>query len=455
MGRRSTSSFRRGTALRVALATAGIAAAAHGGDRLEDLAESLEQSCIRGELPEIEGHLEALESYLEAEPESARGHALLGLAELRRALLTNGSVDSREAERSRACLAAAQAHLDRARRLDPGIAEVYAARVTTNSLAFQLGTSDPAGLYRESVALVQAGREVDPEHPYLRLLELQLALSGPGAAGAAERVVDETLALIEQCENRILASPAAEPGFWDLMTFGMAARKLLFLPDPRPGVAAGLTTLALDYAPDFKMARDFLRPFVTAREPLAPAEFEGLRFEPLAEDPAADGAAAGLPDAIAFEVSPDPDFLWVRLPLAAPVPDSRFGINLVVAAEGPGGAAWWGENPVPFDRLVTVWVARDDTGRYRGAVGIAGPDAAYAGEMCSNLDGAVSFALEPGRRAFVLRVPWDALDADGAVRLCAAVGSNAQWNDDVPGAGTVEVLRGGSEPGSFMSPSRE
>ena len=56
-------------------------------------------------------------------------------------------------------------------------------------------------------------------------------------------------------------------------------------------------------------------------------------------------------------------------------------------------------------------------------------------------DGTVGYAVELDEPAFVLRIPWEEVGGDGPVQFGVAVGSNAQWNDDVPDRGTVEVQR--------------
>ena len=59
-----------------------------------------------------------------------------------------------------------------------------------------------------------------------------------------------------------------------------------------------------------------------------------------------------------------------------------------------------------FDRLVSVWVARD---------------------------------VE--ENAIVLRVPWGDLGWGASTRFLVAVGSNASWNDDLPDSGGFVVDR--------------
>ena len=63
---------------------------------------------------------------------------------------------------------------------------------------------------------------------------------------------------------------------------------------------------------------------------------------------------------------------------------------------------------------------------------------AMRGEMTNLGDGIVDFGIDPEARALLMRLPLSALGGPAA-RFVAAVGSNGQWNDDLPNTGSFTV----------------
>ena len=287
--------------------------------------------------------------------------------------------------------------------------------------------------------LLQQARAADPERVSVRVL-------GTWFEGGRGLLPDDELdawmgrfiELGESVLDEVLDSDEA-PDFWDLFGLGLVARALVFSPRPRPLRAAVFTEGLLEIDPGCRMASEFLRPFTTEREVLAREAYAGLDWEELAAEPEPDGAVPGLPDAALVSLARTAKACFLRIRLHAPPGERLLGINLLVDADADQatGAPWWGGNTAfTFDRLVTAWVARDESGTWRGAVGVAEAEPAYAGEMTGLGDGTVGFAVERSAPAVVLRVPQEALGGDG-VRCVVAVGTNAQWNDDVPDEGSL------------------
>ncbi len=167
-------------------------------------------------------------------------------------------------------------------------------------------------------------------------------------------------------------------------------------------------------------------------------DLAGLVWQPLQEDPAGDGAAERLPDALAFHWALGPDGLvWFRFDLATAPPASHLGINLALEVDGDpaNGMAWWGANKAfHFDHLVTAYLVRGD-GYWQGWLGVAGAEAATRGVFDEGRY-ELAVAVDRAAPAFLLGVPREALPA-GPCRLLGAVGSAFMFNDDVPSEGAA------------------
>jgi hypothetical protein len=119
-------------------------------------------------------------------------------------------------------------------------------------------------------------------------------------------------------------------------------------------------------------------------------------------------------------------------------------VNLALDIDGDpaNGMAWWGTNTAfHFDRLVTVYGSRTDSG-YDGVVGIADAADVQAGNMSGD-PGAVRIALDRAQPAFLVGIPRTALGtaSPAPVRMVAAVGSALAHNDDIPNEGAVVLAR--------------
>ncbi len=88
---------------------------------------------------------------------------------------------------------------------------------------------------------------------------------------------------------------------------------------------------------------------------------------------------------------------------------------------------------------MTVWCIRVAEG-CQGYIGIADADQVAAGTFVSEGTQKLRFAIDRGRRAFVVGVPREAIGLGKAeARLVAAVGSALVYGDDVPGQGAATL----------------
>jgi hypothetical protein len=164
----------------------------------------------------------------------------------------------------------------------------------------------------------------------------------------------------------------------------------------------------------------------------------------LAKDAAGDGRRPGLPDATLLETIPSAKdgLVWFRVTLAEPPHDRWIGANLALDVDGDpsNGRAWWGANGAfKFDRLVSVWCIRTGE-RCQGFVGAADAEQVGAGSLGDGSGQGVRFAIDRGRRGYVLGVPRETLGLSAPeTRLVVAVGSALFFNDDVPGDGAATL----------------
>jgi pimeloyl-ACP methyl ester carboxylesterase len=167
-----------------------------------------------------------------------------------------------------------------------------------------------------------------------------------------------------------------------------------------------------------------------------------------AADPKGDVHEPSLADAamLSYRYDKQQDVLWFRLSLFG-VPDAHgFGVNIVVDTGGEETAKmnWWGANKTfRFDKLITAWVTRATNG-YQGTIGIA--DAAGAGAKQFNNLAQNNLQIRVEGDSIVIGVKRTDVTDKLTLKLIAAVGSNQQWSDDVPGSGSVSLDLGAERP---------
>src|SRR5258708_31253264 len=106
----------------------------------------------------------------------------------------------------------------------------------------------------------------------------------------------------------------------------------------------------------------------------------------IAVGPKGDGRDPSLPDAaqLSYRYDKQHDLLWFRVTLYGKANEESFGVNIVVdtGADDAAKMNWWGANKdFKFDKLVTVWVARENGG-YEGTSGGGGAGAGKSTNLC-------------------------------------------------------------------------
>src|SRR5262249_24752130 len=126
------------------------------------------------------------------------------------------------------------------------------------------------------------------------------------------------------------------------------------------------------------------------------------------------------------------DLLWFRVSLYGQPNEQAFGVNLVVdtGREDAAKMNWWGANKdFRFDKLVTAWVARRDGG-YQGLIGVADAAGAKARNFNNLAQNNLQIRIEGD--SIVIGLKRTDLTNKMKMNLIAAVGSDRQWNDDIP-----------------------
>lgn len=304
---------------------------------------------------------------------------------------------------------------------------------------------------------LERAEELDADDPRVIAAGAILYSSTPGADARRESTarLTEALAVLEGVPPNERDRAA---GWWALFVRVLRIRALIF-PSPEEALSLARETLALE--PDLLLVRSILpnlEGMVAALDRRhVPATPEELDWKPVAADPAGDGSAADLPDAVELSYAHGSrDRIWFKFRLDQPFPSGAFGVNLAVDTDGNQGTGqpWWGANRgFTWDRLVTVWVAPEEGGQtyYRGTVGIGDPDGAALGDYTNLVRGEVEFFFPPGEKAIAIGVSSSALGGAENVAVVGSVGSDVNWNDDIPDAESARVpIRGTSRPGRRM-----
>src|SRR5262249_35392544 len=154
----------------------------------------------------------------------------------------------------------------------------------------------------------------------------------------------------------------------------------------------------------------------------------------LAFDALGDGRDPSLPDAaqLSYRYDPQQDLLWFRVCVYGKLNPDAFGVNIVLdtGADEAAQMNWWGSNKdFKFDKLGTAWVTRAIDG-YRGTIGVGDAAGARAGNLNDVLQNNVQVRVDGD--SVLLGVKRTDITDKMKINLIAAVGSNTQWNDDIP-----------------------
>src|SRR6185295_13049297 len=135
---------------------------------------------------------------------------------------------------------------------------------------------------------------------------------------------------------------------------------------------------------------------------------------------------------LSYQYDKQQDVLWFRVSLYGAPNAQTFGVNIVIDTGGDDAAKmnWWGSNKTfRFDKLITAWVTRG-AGGYEGTIGVGDTAGAQAKQFNNLLQNNLQIRFE--NDAVVIGVKRTDVTDKLKMNLLAAVGSNQQWNDDVP-----------------------
>ena len=161
----------------------------------------------------------------------------------------------------------------------------------------------------------------------------------------------------------------------------------------------------------------------------------------VAIDPKGDGRDLSSADAaqVSYRYDKQQDFLWFRVSLWGTANEDAFGVNIAVdtGADETTKMNWWGANKdFKFDKLVTAWVARSNNG-YQGTIGIADAAGATAKNFTNLRQNDLQIHAEGD--SIVIGVKRTDLTDKMKINFIVAVGSNQQWNDDIPNTRSVTL----------------
>ena len=158
-------------------------------------------------------------------------------------------------------------------------------------------------------------------------------------------------------------------------------------------------------------------------------------------DPQGDGRDTALADAaqLSYRYDKQQDLLWLRLSLYGIPHEQSFGVHLAFDTGGDETAKlnWWGGNKAfKFDRLVTARVARGESG-YQGTIGLSDAAGAQSKQFNNLLQHDLQIRVDGD--AILIGVKRTDITDQFKFKLIAAVGSQQQWNDDLPNVGAITI----------------
>ena len=141
---------------------------------------------------------------------------------------------------------------------------------------------------------------------------------------------------------------------------------------------------------------------------------------------------------LAYRYDKQEDLLWFRVAVYGGLNPNAFGVNMVFDTDSGGEKMnWWGANKsFMFDRLLTAWVVRANDS-YSGTIGVADVAGVKAKQFTNLLQNNVQLRVDGNQ--IMIGVKRTAITDKMKMKLIAAVGSNEQWNDDVPSIGSVTI----------------
>jgi pimeloyl-ACP methyl ester carboxylesterase len=142
---------------------------------------------------------------------------------------------------------------------------------------------------------------------------------------------------------------------------------------------------------------------------------------------------------LSYQYDKTRDFLWFRIGLYGGLTGDAFRVNVAVdtGAKDRDKMNWWGaDTEFSLDRLVTAWVTRAG-GTYHSTGGISDAEGARRKQFTNLKESGVELRVD--RDAILIGVQRSDLTDAMTMSLIASVGSNDQWNDDVPNTRSASI----------------
>lgn len=135
---------------------------------------------------------------------------------------------------------------------------------------------------------------------------------------------------------------------------------------------------------------------------------------------------------LSYQYDKEHDYLWFRVSLYGAPNEQTFGVNIALDTGGEEASKmnWWGgNNTFKFDKLITAWVRRGANG-YQGTIGVGDASGSRARQFNNLSQNNLQLKIEGD--SILVGVKRSDLTDKLKMNLIAAVGSNQQWNDDLP-----------------------
>ena len=182
---------------------------------------------------------------------------------------------------------------------------------------------------------------------------------------------------------------------------------------------------------------------------ITPAPAAAQVYTVLTFDVKGDGRDPALADAaqLAYRYDKQQDLLWFRIALYGVPNENAFGEKIVYDSGGDDANRmnWWGGNKTfKFGKLVTAWVTRGNNG-YQGTIGVGDVAGVNAKQLNNLHQNNLQMRIEGD--SILIGVKRTDITDKIKMNVIAAVGSNEQWNDDLPNAGSAAIDLSKTTPG--------
>ncbi|MHC4991515.1 MAG: hypothetical protein ACYTGC_11090 [Planctomycetota bacterium] len=387
-----------------------------------------------------------LEPFLNDDALAVQAGYLAGLADFASLMSPSMGSLSVDPDEARLRLERAQATLEGVVERDPKHVEALCTLAVSEQFLGALSPDAKEALAESSRRRLERAGEVAPDDPTVTAARAFVALMGSTAQKEGMTLLEQATAAYRA---RATGDRAVDGRWWPLITRGMSVRVAMMGGKSHEALALVEECLALE--PDFALVagvKPTLESMIAAQgdgfNATAWDDLPDVRWVAAADDGAGDGREASLADAraLSYAIQRDRELIWFRFDLNDSPNPEAFGVNVIVDSDGDqeSGMGWWGTNSAfTWDRLITVWLARGDNGRYTGTAGVGDLEGAQRADFSNLHRGGIAFSISEQDRTIVIGVPRSYFGASSTLHVVGAVGSNQAWNDDVPDSGHVTI----------------